>query len=68
MFLKDDKYEQSPIGDMEMKAPRCIQYRTKEYNILLGKYIHPLEKHIYQLKIGLALVCSPRVAIVISGL
>lgn len=43
MFLKDDKYH-----DMEVKAPRCIQFRNKRYGLLLAKYLQPIEKEVYQ--------------------
>lgn len=53
MFLKDDKYplmEQGPLGleyPFAAKPARCIQYRSKEYCIELGRYTHPLEEHFY---------------------
>lgn len=43
MFLKDDKYHTK-----EMKAPRCIQFRSKRYAITLAQYTYPIEHAIYQ--------------------
>jgi len=43
MFLKDDKYHTE-----EMKAPRCIQYRSKRYAITLAQYTYPIEHAIYK--------------------
>lgn len=55
MFLKDDKYNNTPdvatfLGfsdPLDHKAPRCIQYRNKRYNLRLATYLHPIEQHIY---------------------
>lgn len=48
MFLKDDKYWWDNDGGAEgIKAPRCIQYRSKAFNIIFGSIIHPLEKVVY---------------------
>lgn len=55
MFLKDDKYNNTEgvaqylgIDDkLEFKAPRCIQYRNKRYNLRLATYLHPIEHHLY---------------------
>lgn len=45
MFLKADKYE---CGDVfKVKAPRCIQFRSKRYGLELGRYIHPMEVDLY---------------------
>lgn len=45
MFLKDDKYAEGAL-----KAPRCIQYRSKRYCLELGRYLHPIEHATYQLR------------------
>lgn len=42
MFLKDDKYH-----TLDVKAPRCIQFRNKRYGLLLAKYLQPIEKEVY---------------------
>lgn len=52
MFLKDDKYV-LPDGQFwaeaeQIKAPRCIQYRNKRYCIEIGRYLHPIEKRVYE--------------------
>lgn len=49
MFLKDDKYACNPY-DLRLKAPRCIQYRSKAYCIMFGKYTHAMEGPIYARK------------------
>lgn len=46
MFIKPDKY---PEEEIDTKAPRAIQYRTPEYNLLLGKYLKPYEHALYSL-------------------
>lgn len=47
MFLKDDKYLEDGL-----KEPRCIQYRAMEYCLLLGRYVHAIEKHVYQAEVN----------------
>lgn len=44
MFVKPDKY---PIGDAAGKAPRAIQYRRPAFNLMLAKYLHPVEEWFY---------------------
>lgn len=44
MFVKPDKY---PEGEVYSKAPRAIQYRSPEYNLLVGSFLRPYEKAIY---------------------
>lgn len=52
MFVKPDRY---PVGDVESKDPRAIQYRSPHYNIALASYIKPIEEALYsQLKYGVA--------------
>lgn len=46
MFLKADKYHAGE--DCRIKAPRCIQFRRERYGLELGRYIHPIEKDVYQ--------------------
>lgn len=43
MFLKADKYHSS-----KMKAPRCIQFRSKKFALEYARFIHPLEKMVYE--------------------
>lgn len=45
MFLKADKYEGG--SSWKAKAPRCIQFRSKRFGLEMGRYIHPIEKDIY---------------------
>lgn len=44
MFVKPDKYSSADIYD---KAPRAIQYRSREYNLLLATYLAPYEELLY---------------------
>lgn len=44
MFIKPDKYTADGIRD---KAPRAIQFRSKEYNIALAQYLKPVEHFLY---------------------
>nr|QZZ63382.1 hypothetical protein [Leuven Tombus-like virus 3] len=46
MFVKQDKYCESQIGD---KMPRAIQYRSPRYNLVLATYLRPFEKQFYLL-------------------
>ncbi|APG76587.1 hypothetical protein 2 [Wenling tombus-like virus 2] len=41
MFIKQEK-----VLDPQ-KPPRAIQYRTAEYNLMLGQYLKPIEKALY---------------------
>lgn len=59
MFLKEDKYTIDGGSDLghkiggpsttynDMKAPRCIQYRTKRYQLELARFLQPVEKMVY---------------------
>lgn len=47
MFVKPDKY---PVDAAMDKAPRAIQYRSPEYNLLVGKYLKPIEECFYNMK------------------
>lgn len=44
MFVKPDKY---PIDVIYEKAPRAIQYRNPEFNLVFMKYIKPIEEWAY---------------------
>lgn len=44
MFVKPDKYA---VSDAMTKAPRAIQYRSPEFNLLLGKFLQPIEEWFY---------------------
>lgn len=46
MFVKPDKY---PVDELMSKAPRAIQYRQPAYNLIVGRYLHPYEKALYDL-------------------
>lgn len=45
MFVKPDRW---PVGVIEEKDPRAIQYRNPVYNLALLKYISPYEDFIYE--------------------
>lgn len=45
MFVKPDKH---PLCNILDKAPRAIQYRSPEYNILLARFLVPLEEELYK--------------------
>lgn len=45
MFVKPDKY---PAGEIEEKAPRAIQHRHPVFNLLLAKFLKPMEEALYQ--------------------
>lgn len=47
MFVKPDKF---PLDKAMSKPPRAIQYRTPEYNLLVGRYLKPIEEEFYKLK------------------
>uniref|UniRef100_V5GP63 RNA-directed RNA polymerase n=1 Tax=Anoplophora glabripennis TaxID=217634 RepID=V5GP63_ANOGL len=44
MFVKPDRY---PVGDIEGKDPRAIQYRSPHFNLAMGSYIKSFEEEIY---------------------
>lgn len=46
MFVKPDKI---PYGEILDKAPRAIQYRRPEFNLLLGQFLKPFEEKLYKL-------------------
>lgn len=45
MFIKPDKW---PEETAQQKAPRAIQFRSKEFNLALGSYLKPLEHKAYE--------------------
>lgn len=45
MFVKPDKY---PLAAAYDKAPRAIQYRRPAFNLILARYLHPVEKWLYE--------------------
>lgn len=47
MFVKPDRYEAAVITE---KAPRAIQHRRPAYNLMLARYLHPLERQFYEVK------------------
>lgn len=57
MFVKPDKY---PEGQIAEKAPRAIQFRRPEFNLLVAQYLHPLERQAYDLvgDIGLPVIAK----------
>lgn len=44
MFVKSERI---PLGDLDDKAPRAIQFRKPEFNLLAQCYLHPIEMAIY---------------------
>lgn len=44
MFIKPDKYSR---GDVMAKAPRAIQFRSKEFNLHLASFLKPVEDYVY---------------------
>lgn len=46
MFVKPDKI---PAGEIMEKAPRAIQFRSPQFNLLMATYLKPLEKMVYEL-------------------
>lgn len=45
MFVKPDKLT---IDKAETGAPRAIQYRTPEFNLLVGRWLKPYEEALYE--------------------
>lgn len=44
MFVKPDRWPEDVIKE---KAPRAIQFRAKEFNIELARYLHKVEHDLY---------------------
>lgn len=44
MFIKPDRWPEDVI---RTKAPRAIQYRSKEYNLMLATWLDPVEQKLY---------------------
>lgn len=44
MFVKPDKY---PLNEVAAKPARAIQSRDPAYNLIIGKFLKPIEHHIY---------------------
>lgn len=44
MFVKPDRY---PVGDIDSKDPRAIQYRSPHFNISMAVYVKPIEETLY---------------------
>lgn len=45
MFVKPDRWPEQLVRS---RYPRAIQFRSKEYNLLLASYLHPVEADIYK--------------------
>lgn len=45
MFVKPDKYDAEKVYE---KAPRAIQYRNPTFNLMLAKYLKPIEHKLYE--------------------
>lgn len=41
------KVEKQPLEKVRHKPPRAIQFRCRQYNILLGRWLRPLEDEFY---------------------
>lgn len=57
MFVKPDRY---PLDTIENKAPRAIQYRSPEFNLVMGKYIKAYEHELYD-KLTMDVVSQTRI-------
>lgn len=44
MFIKPDRW---PANEIRQKAPRAIQYRSAEFNLVMASYLKPIEDTIY---------------------
>lgn len=44
MFIKPDKY---PLNEIAAKPARAIQSRDPAYNLIIGKFLKPIEHYIY---------------------
>lgn len=58
MFVKPDKYVHDDILD---KCPRAIQYRTPQFNLLVGAFLKPYEEEYYHTQmsnIGLRMIAK----------
>lgn len=49
MFVKPDKYDAVKV---ETKAPRAIQYRHPIFNLLLARFLKPIEHKLYSILDG----------------
>lgn len=45
MFVKPDRW---PESEVRSKAPRAIQFRSREYNLQLASWLQPLEQRLYE--------------------
>ncbi|UHK03141.1 MAG: RNA-dependent RNA polymerase [Sanya tombus-like virus 1] len=45
MFVKPDKI---PLAEVGTKAPRAIQYRRPHFNLLMARFLRPIEHAVYQ--------------------
>lgn len=45
MFIKPDRY---PLNEVARKPARAIQSRDPAYNLIIGKYLKPIEHYIYK--------------------
>lgn len=57
LFIKQDKF---PVSRLQVKAPRSIQFRSPEFNLVLQKYINPFE-HEYCSSLSVGVVSGTRV-------
>lgn len=48
MFLKADKFPRVDLEGPNAKAPRSIQFRSPEFNLLLASYLKPYEHGMYE--------------------
>lgn len=56
MFVKVDKFPYEMLAGTTPKAPRAIQFRSQEYNLLMAAYLKPYEEGLYsQLTSGIGM-------------
>lgn len=47
MFVKPDRHS---VETIHSKAPRAIQYRHPAFNLMLARWLKPIEHYVYELK------------------
>lgn len=57
MFVKPDKY---PLDALRTKAPRAIQFRTPEFNLMMAHYLKDFEEKFYELGPGVRSIAKGR--------
>lgn len=57
MFVKPDKY---PLDALKTKAPRAIQFRSPEFNLMMAHYLKDFEEKYYECGPGLRSIAKGR--------